>query len=258
MSNVASSFGVSSTALANLQATYLTTTNGTDTTSLFSALNASSGAQATSEALSTGKLTQQQHDVLITIGDNGKNGQVVNYNQDREPSIITTLRQNGWIQQVHRNYDGKSGSATYSLTPVGREIYKRVGGTGDGLTPTPLASLNSDQQTLLSSIGDTGKTGYLQPLQNSAEPPNIVQLEQLGLISKTGQTYNPTEAQIVATYKLTTAGTTAYNAISANNATSAGSQAAIDAAQTTADATLSSTLSTATSLLSSLGVDISA
>jgi hypothetical protein len=106
-------------------------------TGLYAALATSSalsaGSKATTEALGEGKLTTKQHTVLNALTGSPKLTGTLAWNTNgTEPTILTQLRQYGWIKLVSPNYNEKTRLVTgaqYTLTEVGKAISVRTGGS---------------------------------------------------------------------------------------------------------------------------------
>ncbi len=132
--------GTASILGANAQATpnaaAITAAGNTDTSSPFYAISESinSNNSPTLQALQEGKLTTTQHNILKTLAANNNQPTSIPWNANgTEPTIVTQIKGYGWIKIVEPAYDPSTRlvtSATYELTPVGKAIVNRTGGTG--------------------------------------------------------------------------------------------------------------------------------
>jgi hypothetical protein len=123
----------------------------------------------TIEALTTGKMTQEDNKVIAQIGGTTNDQLDVPWNTNgTEPSEITKLKQQGWIKLVKVDGTGSTGKptgATYTLTPVGQAIYKRTVAPELGPSAAPVSSaaasaidsnLSSEVSALLSGLSSVG------------------------------------------------------------------------------------------------------
>lgn len=85
-------------------------------------------------ALQTGALTPNQHKVLQTLDATPTTPVSIPWNGNgTEPSVVAQIRSYGWIKLVKPSYDPTTKlvtSATYELTPIGKAIAARTGGSG--------------------------------------------------------------------------------------------------------------------------------
>ena len=156
----------------------------------------SSGAGATTAALSTGAVKVNEQKVVAAIA-NAPNGQLTQaWNSNgTEPSTLTSLRSYGWIKLTGRTYDAstKTYSGTYVLTPVGNAINVRTG--GGSVTAGSSGALSS------STLNGTTGSGTLSSAQSAA----IVSiLTSLGLATTSS---TPTVGSTPTTSSSSTTGT---------------------------------------------------
>ena len=108
-------------------------TENNDNAGAFSILASSQATVSSSptiNALSSGELSTSDHKVIAAIGATANNSLLVPWNANgTEPSVITSLKQLGWIklQTLQQTPGSKvTTGANYTLTPVGQAIYKRT------------------------------------------------------------------------------------------------------------------------------------
>lgn len=136
------------------------------TNSLFGALqtngSGTSAASATSTALGSGGIKTSYHNVLQAIGGEADGTLTEHWNTNgTEPSILSTLRNYGWIKLTAKQFDTstKTSVGAYQLTAVGYAIYLRTGGgsisgslSSSALNGTSSSSAASSQTAAITSI----------------------------------------------------------------------------------------------------------
>lgn len=119
-------------------------TTATGALSVLSNATTATDQSPTIQALTTGKLTNQQHKVLAALGSSSTPTALPWDTNGVEPDVLATIRKYGWIKEVAPTYDTKTREitgATYELTPIGQAINRRTGGTDAvGVTPAQAAA----------------------------------------------------------------------------------------------------------------------
>ena len=132
----------------------------TDSSSPFSLLATSSATVSSSptiNALQSGELSTENHNVIAAIGNTSNDQLVIPWNANgTEPSTLANLRQLGWIKILSEQTtpgDPKPSGANYTLTPVGQAIFKRT--VASTLGAGAQAAINSTLQAETSQLAST-------------------------------------------------------------------------------------------------------
>jgi hypothetical protein len=126
--------------------------------SLLGALNNTSSAATTANALRTGGMTSLEHNALVSIQAAGSSGEDIGWNANgTEPSTLANMRSSGWIKLTKKTFtDGKPSGGVYTLTTVGKALFERTGGGLVGTNGSDASAgglSDSTKQALTSAVG---------------------------------------------------------------------------------------------------------